>query len=283
MIGKGLPFSSRGPDPASDLLPASREMANRSRRGTRSSTKQDQVGPPSRSTTALGLVRPLQEELVEPSTSSFDNLPARERNFGAAPRTAPASTASWRPQTPITGYDSLYGVQQSEHRVDLNETRLLQHEPFDSATRQSVLGLFSLPRERQELVSAMEQHSHRPVTSYGWGELQKMKKTGDLRKGRPFYWSHNPEPSVYLHSRRGEIPLKPNKHYRALPYGKNLTPAAEYAYGASSRTPSISLGHRSLQKVKMDPQMMTASAELAERSDFMDIKFAGARTLTGFY
>jgi hypothetical protein len=182
-------------------------------------------------------------------------------------------------------------------RIDMNEMRVGKHQPLERSTSRSVLGLFHFAKARQGLIEELERTNGWKVRDMDWtNELPQIRPsmTPSTRRAareesevdvskRPFYWSHPPEKSLY--SRHGTRPggvgtLTSNKHYRAMPYGVGLSPAAKTAYGAAPRTPMI--GHQAAQTMQVDPHLNVLAAELTRRPEFVGGHKA-SRTLTTFY
>ena len=180
-------------------------------------------------------------------------------------------------------------------KLDLNEMRVLKHVPYDSVTRQSVLGLFVSKEERRSLLTDVDEYciekNLRPVTGVKWPEAEAIdwtksahattrssrdnaggksaKKETDVHNtptrlyptakresvSRPWHWSHAPEPSPYVHGSR----------FRALPWGQNLSPAARQAYGDNG---SAAFGEHALASVSVSQQAMVRSADLSRKPEF---------------
>lgn len=183
-------------------------------------------------------------------------------------------------------------------RMNLNEVRVGKHLPLDRSTNGSALGMFHSAHARKGLVRELEKRVGWKVQELDWSNelpqisapamtpsIQRVVREeteADAAK-RPFYWSHPPEQSLY--SRHQPRPgglgmLKSNKHYRALPYGVGLSPAAKRAYAAAPRTPLI--GNSAAQTMRVDPHLDVLAAELSRPPDLAGGHKA-TRTLTGFY
>lgn len=134
----------------------------------------------------------------------------------------------------------------------------------------------------------------RPLSSHGWSRSrggarssssssarERERERRDKEKEsaqRPFYWSHRPDESHYLHTMKGRAAIgKANTAYRALPYGHRLSPAGKQAYGTTN---APTLGPQALQSMKVDPAIISQAAEL---SDVPLVSPSHARSLTAFY
>jgi hypothetical protein len=182
-------------------------------------------------------------------------------------------------------------------RIDMNRVRVGKHHPLQRSTSRSVLGLFHFAKARQGLIEELERVNGWKVRNMDWSnELPQIRPamTPSTQRAareeseveatkRPFYWSHPPEKSLYSRHvpRPGGVgTVKSNKHYRAMPYGVGLSPAAKTAYGAAPRTPMI--GNQAAQTMQVDPHLNVLAAELTRRPEFVGGHKA-SRSLTGFY
>lgn len=174
--------------------------------------------------------------------------------------------------------DSFDQAQCASLKLDMNELRVMKHMPYDSVVLKSAMGLFVSKVERNALLQDVDRYSNqkhmRPITATEWSAMgqhdrsrlrssQTASSRTDLKSvSRPWYWSHAPEPSPFLHSEKGNR-LAANKSYRVLPYGESLTPAAKQAYGTNGMVP---FGTRSMQHVEVPQQDIVASAELGRKA-----------------
>jgi len=241
-----------GPDPTLEL-----RRFSSTRLGTRSGRKPVAA----RSRTAMGLQSGAHEHALDVDVSGSTNQ---------------------------SSMDSFETARRESLKFDMNEVRVKKHAPLLSVLRQSAMGLFYSREERNFLLEDADRHCRetkgQSLLSTSWPEVEdpirtrsRPVSTAKSSVARPWHWSHAPEPSHYLHQDRGE--KHSNDHYRVMPYGESLTPAAKLAYGTNG-TPA--LGHRALQSVQVSQRDIVASAELSRRPKVSSVSTVSTRSLSGF-
>ncbi|KAJ1492368.1 hypothetical protein T484DRAFT_1881010 [Baffinella frigidus] len=217
---------------------------------------------------------------------------------------ASSGAAGWRDARRISlgtgespqGRETWVDARRSD-RLDMNALRVTKSEALQKTIASSALSLFASKRGRKMIMSAMEDHVGGEMPF-----LEDLKEREETRRrpdavARPFYWSHAPEPSIYLHalpSHRRTSDRKPsqgesagagarggalrtataNRGYRATPFASGQTPAASQASGAPNvRVPTLGARAHSNHRVAADVILLDGQSFLPGNSG----------TMTSFY